>query len=132
MKRCRYRQFTHFSAIGQTNERTNDCDTELFFSSSNFDTCADSNELFAPYNGGGKALRISRLRRKRRDQLRHQRYDFAQKGVNTEETINISSANIRIRNVLDRTQYEISKIGSKCNIRATDILITFLEQPFFF
>lgn len=110
MKRCRYRQFTYFSPIGQSNERTNVCDTD-FFSSSNYDTCADNNELFAPYNGVGKALRISQLRRKRRGQMRHQRYDCAQN--DSTETINISSVSNRMRNVLDRTQFELSKIGSK-------------------
>lgn len=117
--RHRFRQLKHFQTIGDANGRTNDCDTE-FFSSSDYDGCTDNNDVFASYNngngGGGKILRISRVRRKRRDHMRYQPYDFVENKSNHQNNLLnmfIPNANIRIRNVLDRVQCELSNLRSE-------------------
>lgn len=137
IRQRRFRQLKHFSNIGDANGRTNDCDSE-FFSSNDYDGCTDTVDVFASYSsngvngdgacgngigigggvggGGGKILRISRIRRKRREHMRYQHYgiiNMETNAANTSSNKDIPNTNNRIRNVLDRVQYEISKLRSE-------------------
>lgn len=143
IRQRRFRQLKHFSTIGDANGRTNDCDSE-FFSSNDYDGCTDAADVFASYGsngvsnsggvcdgmgigggvgggvGGGKILRISRIRRKRREHMRYQNYgtiNVEASAANASSDKDIPNVNSRIRNVLDRVQYEISKLRCKCCVQ---------------